>query len=81
MGHFLNRMIDYPGGINEDMILNVWLQNPLKKGEIKLQNHYIELKNISCSLLVGAGRSDQIVSINAVKPLTKLTNIANYQIN
>ena len=74
MGNFLNRMIDYPGGINEDMVLNVWLQNPLKKGAIQLQNHYIELKNISCSLLVGAGRSDQIVSVNAVYPLTELTN-------
>ena len=74
MGHFLNRMIDYPGGINQDMIFNVWLQNPLKNGVIQLQDKNIELKNIECSLLVGAGRSDQIVSENAVKPLIELTN-------
>ena len=74
MGNFLNRMIDYPGGINQDMIFNVWLQNPLKNGIIKLQDKNIELKNIACSLLVGAGRSDQIVSENAVKPLIELTN-------
>ena len=74
MGNFLNRMIDYPGGINQDMIFNVWLQNPLKNGVIKLQDKNIELKNIACSLLVGAGRSDQIVSENAVKPLIELTN-------
>ena len=74
MGHFLNRMIDYPGGINQDMIFNVWLQNPLKNGVIQLQDKNIELKNIECSLLVGAGRSDQIVSEDAVKPLIELTN-------
>lgn len=74
MGNFLNRMIDYPGGINQDMIFNVWLQNPLKNGVIKLQDKNIELKNIACSLLVGAGRSDQIVSEDAVKPLIELTN-------
>ena len=74
MGHFLNRMIDYPGGINQDMIFNVWLQNPLKNGVIQLQDNNIELKNIECSVLVGAGRSDQIVSIEAVKPLIELTN-------
>ena len=74
MGHFLNRMIDYPGGINQDMIFNVWLQNPLKNGVIQLQDKNIELKNIECSVLVGAGRSDQIVSVEAVKPLIELTN-------
>ncbi|TCH63096.1 alpha/beta fold hydrolase [Acinetobacter sp. ANC 4862] len=74
MGHFLNRMIDYPGGINQDMIFNVWLQNPLKNGVIQLQDNNIELKNIQCSVLVGAGRSDQIVSVEAVKPLIELTN-------
>ncbi len=66
MGHFLNRMMDYPGGINQDMIFNVWLQNPLKNGVIQLQDKNIELNNIECSVLVGAGRSDQIVSVEAV---------------
>lgn len=74
MGNFLNKMIDYPGGINQDMIFNVWLQNPLKNGVIQLQDKHIELKNIQCSLLIGAGRSDQIVSAAAVKPLIELTN-------
>lgn len=74
MGNFLNKMIDYPGGINQDMIFNVWLQNPLKNGVIQLQDKNIELKNIQCALLIGAGRSDQIVSAEAVKPLIELTN-------
>ncbi|NHB59495.1 alpha/beta fold hydrolase [Acinetobacter sp. 194] len=74
LGFFLNHMIDYPGGVNQDMLLNIWLRNPLKNGVIELQDKKIELKNIRCSLLVGAGRSDQMVTADAVRPLTELTN-------
>lgn len=74
LSHFLNNMIDYPGGINQDMLFNVWLQNPLKHGAIKLKNETIELKNINCSLLVGAGKSDQLVTSDAAFPLTQLTS-------
>lgn len=31
-------MIDYPGGINQDMLFNVWLQNPLIQGSIQLKD-------------------------------------------
>lgn len=74
LGNFLNHMVDYPGGVNQDMLFNVWLQNPLKNGVIQLSRHKIELKNINCSLLVGAGKSDQMVTADAVKPLIELTN-------
>lgn len=74
LGNFLNHMVDYPGGINQDMLFNVWLQNPLKNGSIQLSSNIIELKNINCSLLVGAGKGDQMVTANAVKPLSELTN-------
>ena len=74
MGSFLNNMIDYPGGINQDMVLNVWLQNPLKTGIIQLEDKLIELKNISCSLFIGAGSSDQIVTAEAIQPLGELTS-------
>ena len=74
LSHFLNNMVDYPGGINQDMVLNVWLQNPLKQGAITLKDQTIELKKISCSLLVGAGKSDQMVTAASAKPLTELTS-------
>ncbi|WP_445116032.1 alpha/beta fold hydrolase [Acinetobacter sp. WZC-1] len=73
LGHFLNNMVDYPGAVNQDMLLNVWLQNPLKHGAIQLSDQKIDLKNISCPLLIGAGRSDQMVTAAAVRPLTELT--------
>lgn len=74
LGHFLNHMIDYPAGINQDMLFNVWLRNPLNQGYIQLGDKKIELKHIDCSLFVGAGRSDQMVTADAVRPLTGLTN-------
>ncbi|WP_127491672.1 alpha/beta fold hydrolase [Acinetobacter calcoaceticus] len=74
LSSFLNNMIDYPGGINQDMLFNVWLQNPLKHGFIQLKDKKIELKNIDCSLLVGAGRSDQLVTADAASPLSELTS-------
>ncbi|ENV34374.1 hypothetical protein F960_01441 [Acinetobacter gerneri DSM 14967 = CIP 107464 = MTCC 9824] len=73
LGNFLNHMIDYPGGVNQDMIFNVWLQNPLKNGVIKLYGKEISIKNIDCSLFVGAGKSDQMVLAASVEPLTQIT--------
>lgn len=77
MGQFLNHMIDYPGGINQDMVLHLWLQNPLKHGSITLGDTTVDLKNIQCSLLVGAGTTDQIVTEAAAKPLIELTKSAD----
>lgn len=74
LGNFLNHMIDYPGGIVQDMLFNISLQNPLKNGQIQFGNQTIELKNIHCPLLIGAGNNDQIVSAEAVQPLAYLTN-------
>ena len=74
LGNFLNHMVDYPGGVNQDMLFNIWLQNPLKNGNIRLRNKTIELKNIDCSLLIGAGQSDQMVTADSVQPLSQLTS-------
>lgn len=74
LGRFLNNMIDYPGGINQDMLFHIWLQNPLIRGHITLHQKYIDLKNIHCPLFVGAGDRDQIVTAAAIQPLTQLTS-------
>lgn len=73
LGNFLNHMVDYPAGINQDMLFNVWLQNPLKNGSIQLKKQKIELKHIDCPLMIGAGKNDQMVTAAAVEPLTALT--------
>lgn len=65
-------MVDYPGGVNRDMLLKVWLDNPLKKGQFKIGGRTVYLKDIHASVLVAAGRSDGMVSASAVRPLVDL---------
>ena len=70
-GAFLDHMVDYPGGIIRDMI-KVWIDNGLSKGEFKVGGKKVYFKDIHASLLAGAGRSDSLVTIDAVRPLIDL---------
>jgi polyhydroxyalkanoate synthase len=72
LGAFLNHMVDYPGGVNRDMLLKIWLDNPLKRGEFKLGGKTVYLKDIHAALLAGAGRGDNLVTASSVRPLTRL---------
>lgn len=72
LGAFLNHMVDYPGGVNRDMLLKIWLDNPLKRGEFHIGGKTVYLKHIHAALLAGAGRGDNLVTANAVRPLTRL---------
>lgn len=71
-GAFLNNMVDYPGGVNRDMLLKIWLDNPLKHGEFKIGGRMVYLKDIHASLLAAGGRQDNMVTIDSVRPLTRL---------
>ncbi len=70
-GAFLDHMVDYPGGIIRDMI-KVWMDNGLSKGEFKVGGKKVYFKDIHASLLAGAGRSDSLVTLDAVRPLVDL---------
>lgn len=72
LGAFLNEMVDYPGGINRDMLLKVWLENGFAKGEFPIGGKTVYLKDIHASLLAGGGRNDGMVTVDAVRPLTRL---------
>ena len=72
LGAFLDHMVDYPGGVNRDMLLKIWLDNPLSQGEFKIGGKTIYLKDIHAAMLVGAGRNDGMVSVDAVRPLVDL---------
>ncbi|WP_410211200.1 alpha/beta hydrolase [Aquirhabdus sp.] len=71
-GAFLNHMVDYPGGINRDMLIKVWMDNGLAHGEFKIGGKIVYLKDIHAALLAGGGRSDTMVTIDAVRPLVDL---------
>ena len=72
LGAFLDHMVDYPGGINRDMLLKVWLENSLSRGEFPIAGKMVYLKDIHASLLAGGGTNDGMVTVDAVKPLTQL---------
>ena len=71
-GAFLDHMVDYPGGINRDMMIKVWMDNGLSKGEFKIGGKQVYLKDIHAALLAGGGRSDSMVTVDAVRPLVDL---------
>lgn len=71
-GAFLDHMVDYPGGINRDMLIKVWMDNGLAKGEFKIGGKMVYLKDIHASLLAGGGRSDSMVTVHSVRPLVDL---------
>jgi polyhydroxyalkanoate synthase len=69
---FLNHMVDYPGCINRDMLIKVWLENGLSQGKFKIGGQLVNLKEIKAALFVGAGRTDTMVTAAAMLPLTSL---------
>lgn len=71
-GAFLNHMVDYPGSINKEMLLKVWVKNTLSKGEIKINGKTVYLKDVTPPIFIGAGRSDTMVTAAAQEPLATL---------
>jgi polyhydroxyalkanoate synthase len=68
MAAWFNQMNDYPGGIVQDFVLKVGLDNQLAKGRVSLsKTKKALLDRISCSLLAIAGSEDRIVSVESAR--------------
>ena len=68
MSTWFNKMHTYPGGIIQDFIVQVGVDNALAKGEVLLGDEKKALLDrINCSLLAIAGETDNIVSVEAAK--------------
>lgn len=70
MATWFNKMHDYPGGIVQDIVVRVGIDNALAKGKIALgraEDREALLQKIDCSLLAIAGKTDKIVTIEAAK--------------
>lgn len=59
---FLNRMMNYPGGIVQDFFVRVGVDNDLSRGRITVGDQQSSFDRIACSLLVYAGQADAIVT-------------------
>ena len=64
---FLDRMVAYPGGIIQDTMVRVWIDNQLSGGEIQIGDDIARLQNVSANLLAIAGSSDTLVTPGAAK--------------
>ena len=74
LSDFLDDMVDYPGAINRDMLLWVWLQNPLKTGQANYKNYHFDFKRIQSAMLLAYGDNDDIVTEQAMLPLLSITS-------
>ncbi|MCH8498405.1 MAG: alpha/beta fold hydrolase [Marinobacter sp.] len=66
---FLDRMVAYPGGVIQDTIVRVWMDNQMARGEIQIGDDIARLENIRANVLAIAGRHDTMVTPKAAKSL------------
>lgn len=69
---FLNHMVAYPGGVVQDMMIRIWIDNEMAAGRFPIGEDIADLKHIKASVLAFAGRSDTMVTADAVRPLVRL---------
>ncbi len=74
LSRWFNGMLDYPGAMVQSVFLNMGLGNELRMGELKLDYGTLDLSLIKCSLLVVAGKSDKIVSIDSARSLLEVVS-------
>jgi len=58
---YLNNMLDYPGGVIQDMVVKMAVDNSLAAGRVEFGGTVAELDRIKAALLVYAGASDSLV--------------------
>lgn len=64
---FLDRMVAYPGGIIQDAVVRICIDNQLSKGEVQIGNDVARLENVNANLLAIAGRDDTLATPGAAK--------------
>lgn len=66
---FLDKMVAYPGGIIQDMMVRIWIDNELAKGYMQIGSGEVRLSDINSALFAAAGKSDNMVTKAAVETL------------
>ncbi len=64
---FLDRMVAYPGGVIQDTVVRVWIDNQLAKGQIQIGDDFARLENVNANLLAIAGQEDTLATPGAAK--------------
>ncbi len=66
---FLDRMVAYPGGIVQDTVVRIWLDNELSRGTVQIGNDKVQLNNINANIFAIAGSEDTMVTPGSAKRL------------
>ncbi len=69
---FLDHMVAYPGGIIQDMMVRIWIDNEMADGRMPIGDREARLDIITANLLAFAGKSDTMVTQDAVVTLMDL---------
>jgi polyhydroxyalkanoate synthase len=80
MSTWFNKMHTYPGGIIQDFIVRVGIDNALATGNIQLghgKGKSAALDKIESSLLAIAGKTDKIVTVDAAKKVMDIVGSAD----
>lgn len=64
---FLDRMVAYPGGVIQDTVVRIWIDNQLSKGEIQIGDDIARLDNVNANIFAVAGKNDTIVPPDAAR--------------
>lgn len=74
---FLDHMVAYPGGVVQDMMVRIWIDNEMAGGRFSLGDEVAELSRIESNILAFAGESDNMVTRDAVVTLMDLVGSAD----
>jgi polyhydroxyalkanoate synthase len=69
---FLDHMVAYPGGIVQDMMVRIWIDNEMADGRMPIGDKEARLDHITANLLAFAGSGDTMVTKDAVITLLDL---------
>ncbi|MDC0662826.1 alpha/beta fold hydrolase [Marinobacter sp. SS21] len=64
---FLDRMVAYPGGIIQDTVVRIWIDNQLSDGKIQIGDDWARLENVNANLLAIAGETDTLATPDAAQ--------------
>ena len=74
---YLNNMLIYPGGVLQDMLVHVAVDNKLADGRIEVGKKISRFRNITASVLVFGGESDALVPVAATQRVMDLVPTAD----
>lgn len=69
---FLDRMVAYTGGIVQDMMVRIWIDNEMADGRMPVGEREARLDRVNANLLAFAGKGDTMVTKDALVTLMDL---------